>query len=141
MIDPEPICEALLDRVSEVAPVEFATRYKLGTEQLPQFPACIVGLEGANIRREHGRPATWTLSFDVGFIDRADGSSEAPETRLNEWLVNLQVAMEPDEGEKVLTLGGLVDHAWIVGSVDYVPPSLEFPWMQCWVQVEVLVVG
>lgn len=140
MLDPEPICAALFERVQNVDPVEFATRMKLGIEQLPAYPACIVGLDSANVRAEHRR-STWTLSFDVGFIDRADGSSEEPETRINEWLVNLQAALEPDDGETALTLGGLVEHARISGPIDITPPSTQFPWMACWVQVEVLAVG
>ena len=141
MVDLEPISEALLERVSGVAPVEYATRYKLGIEQLPQYPACIVGLNSASVRREHGQPAIWTVSYDVGFIDRAGNPDESPETQPNEWLVNLQEAMGPDEGEATLTLGGRCDHAWISGPVEFVPPSGQFPWVECWVQVEVLVVG
>ena len=141
MIDVEAIAAALLERVGTVEPVEYATRFKLGIDQLPQYPACMVGVNGATVRPSHGLPSQWTISFDIGFVDRADGTTEEPETRLSEWLVNLQAAMAPDEGAKVQNLDRLVEHAWISGPIDFVPPSAQFPWMECWVQVEVLAVG
>ncbi len=141
MIDPEAIANALLERVQGVEPVEYATRYKLGIDQLPQYPACIVGLDSASVQPSHGLGAKWTFSFDVGFIAREDGSTEHPETVLHQWLVNLQDALLPDDGESVLTLGGLCEHAWISGAVDFMPPDPGNPWMACWVTVEVLAVG
>jgi hypothetical protein len=139
-VNPEPIAEALFELVKDAGPVEYATRYRLGAEQLPVSPALVMGFAGASVRQEHNFPARWTLSFDIGFLARQDGSESSPESMLNEWIVALQEALAP-VGEPVLTLGGLVDHAWLVGEVDYVPPSSQDPWMQCWVSVEVVAIG
>ena len=141
MIDLDAIAAALFERVGNVSPVEFATRYKLGIEQLPQYPACIVGLDSANVTPSHGLPSQWRIAFDIAFVDRVEGPDEEPEARISEWLVNLQAALVPDEGARALTLGGLVEHAWISGPIDVVPPSSQFPWVECWVRIEVLAVG
>jgi len=141
VIDVDAIAAALLERVGNVEPVEYATRFKLGIDQLPQYPACMVGVNGASVRPSHGLPSQWTISFDIGFIDREDGSTEEPDARNSAWLVNLQAALAPDEGRKVQNLDGLVEHAWISGPIDFVKPSTSWPWSECWVQVEVLAVG
>lgn len=140
-MNPEPIAVALLERVAKCPSVKWATRYRVGIEKLMDYPAAIVGMDGANVRAEHGLPGVWTLNFSIGFIARADGSEESPESVLNTWLVELQAALAPDTGEETLTLGGLCDHAWISGAVEYAPPSSEFPWMECWTEVEVLAIG
>lgn len=140
-MNPEPIAAALLERISSCPSVKFSTRYRVGIEKLADYPAVILGMDGATVRAEHGLPATWTLNFSVGFITRGDGAEDSPESVLNSWLVQLQEAMAPDIGETTLTLDGLCEHAWISGAVEYSPPSSEFPWMECWAEIEVLAVG
>jgi hypothetical protein len=141
MADFEPVAAALLERLKDVGDVTYASRYRIGLDTLPDQPAVIVVMAGATVTPEHGRPSKWVGQFEVGYIARSDGGEETPESRLNAWLVELQAAMAPGEGEKVNTLGETCEHAWLSGSVEFVPPSRENPWMECWSTVEVLVVG
>jgi hypothetical protein len=139
-MDPEPIAEALFELVKAISPVAYATRYRLAAQQLPTQPALVMVFTGASVQAGHGLPSRWTMNFDIGLLAQADGTETSPESLMNEWLVNLQEALAPT-GEPTLTLEGLCEHAWISGEIDYVPPSSQDPWMQCWVPVEVLAVG
>ena len=132
----EPVAEALLGVVENLGDVAWSGRLRMGIEQLPDQPAVIVALTGATAQPEHNLPTTWTGTFRVAYMARADGSEESPETRLNAWLVLLQDALAANP-----TLDGTCEHAWITGEVDFVPPTTGEPWMECWASVEVQLIA
>ena len=56
----EPVAEALLAVVNAMDTVQYATRFKLGLEQMPEVPTCIVAMAGASVQSQHGLPSRWT---------------------------------------------------------------------------------
>lgn len=136
MVDIESIADALRDMVEAMPAVRHATRERLTPSTVPEYPVGMVLLDGASAEPEHGRPSRWRVSFDIGFIDRADGSEVSPEGKLNAFLADLDSALSAD-----ITLGGLCDHAWINGDIEYSPADPSNPIAMIWVAVEVLAIG
>jgi len=133
----EPVAVALLAVVDTLDTVQHTTRYKLGLEQLPDVPTCVVAMSGASVQSQHGLPSRWTGRYEVGYIAHSHHDRlGSPETFINAWLVEFQGAMASD-----VTLGGKCEHAWISGEVEVIPPTLDMPIMECWVSVEVLVLA
>jgi hypothetical protein len=139
--DFEPVAEALVRRLTDVGDAVMVARYRAALETLPDNPAVIVAMSDASVRPQHGGPALWTASFQIGYWARSDGGEESPESRLNAWLVALQDAMAPQADERMNTLEDTCEHAWLSGPVEFIPPTRDDPWMGCWATVEVLVVG
>jgi len=139
MLDVESIAEALFAQVSNMAGVRFATRSRYGFDQVPEFPALVLRLDGGDVQFvAHGMPYRYGLRFDVVVMDRNDGTETSPESSLNAIFLELQDALAPDDGEQVQTLGGLVEHCVLNGSFDYYPPTPEVPFAQAWFPVEIL---
>jgi hypothetical protein len=133
----EPVAAALLTLVDAMDTVQYASRFKLGLEQTPEVPTCIVALAGANVQAQHGLPSRWTGDFRVGFISHNHlDQTVSPEKEINAWLVELQTDMAAAP-----TLSGTCEHAWISGEVEVIPPTRDTPWMECWVSIEVLVIA
>lgn len=133
----EPCAAALLTLVDAMDTVQFASRFKLGLEQTPEVPTCIVALAGANVQSQHGLPSRWTADFRVGFISHNHHDrTVSPESAINAWLVELQgdITAAP-------TLSGTCEHSRISGEVEVIPPTRDTPWMECWVSIEVLVIA
>jgi hypothetical protein len=66
-------------------------------------------------------PAIWTLNIDLYvYVNTSDDPRAAPSTLLNPIIDALEAVMPPDE-EKAggpQTLGGLVSHCWIAGTIE-----------------------
>ena len=133
----EPVAEALLAVVTAMDTVQYATRFKLGLEQMPEVPTCIVAMAGASVQSQHGLPSRWTADYRVGFISHSHhNTAVSPESAINAWLVEFQTDMMAAR-----TLSGTCEHAWISGEVEVIPPTRDTPWMECWVSIEVLVLA
>jgi hypothetical protein len=66
-------------------------------------------------------PAKWTLNVDVYvYVNTSDDPKAAPSTLLNPILDALEEVMPPDEEAAggPQTLGGLVSHCWIAGTIE-----------------------
>jgi hypothetical protein len=133
----EPVAAALLTLVEAMDSVAQASRFRLGLEQLPEVPTCIVAMLGASVQAQHGLPSRWTGIYRVGFINHNHYDlTVSPESAINAWLVELQGDMAAAP-----TLSGTCEHAWIAGDVEIEPPTRDTPWAECWVSVEVLVLA
>jgi hypothetical protein len=65
-------------------------------------------------------PAIWTLNVDLYvYINTSDDPRVAPSTLLNPIIDALEAVMPPDESPGgPQTLGGLVSHCWIAGTIE-----------------------
>lgn len=69
-----------------------------------------------NVRRYH--PTPYRLSVDIVIYAQQDDQAATPAAVLNPLLDALQAAVAPSAASALQTLGGLVQHAWIEGTIE-----------------------
>lgn len=83
-----------------------------------QQPALYMAQKSEAAATTRGQPTRWTLSVDVYIYVRTDGG-QTPGPLLNALLDAVTAAIAPDNAiENVQTLGGIVEHCWIEGSIE-----------------------
>ncbi|MEY2864604.1 MAG: hypothetical protein RLY58_2311 [Pseudomonadota bacterium] len=123
MINRESIYAALFDRLSGIAGVVTASRKLKHWSDVPmqEQPAMFVAqgnqtaLPGDPSR---GLPTKWTLSADVYVYVNTQNSPDSPSTPMNTIIDAIEQRLKPDGMARTLTLGDLVDHCWIEGTIE-----------------------
>jgi len=132
MISHEPIMRALKKRLYENLP-EFNTisrRFRTPANvSPPEMPALfIVEPNEQRVRSIEGLPEIAMLEIDLYFyIDAGQDPNDEPISAMNVLLDKIADALKPDYPEpldQVCTLGGLVQHCWIEGTVEKDPGDL-----------------
>jgi hypothetical protein len=90
--------------------------------ELADFPAMMQVQTREAVKQTRGLPPKWTLEMDLYIYVRTEAQSDdsvIPSQLLNPILDAIDAALKPDDLKSgVCTLGGLVSHAWIEGSVE-----------------------
>ena len=69
--------------------------------------------------QQRGVPAKWTLNVDIYvYVNTGKDPKAAPSTLLNPILDAIEAVMSPCEPDGPQTLGGLVSHCWIAGTIE-----------------------
>jgi hypothetical protein len=131
-LDREAIFVALQERLTSLCPsIQFVTRQALNYEQAGTFrqPSLEILSHSQTPKERRGMPPVWTLATQLVVFVRSstvatptDGTTS--DTALNAIVTEIEAALETQPGEDPdtygTTLGGLVSHCWISGSVDFV---------------------
>ncbi len=88
--------------------------------QSSEQPALFQAQKHESAHRARGQPPKWTLALEIYVYAQAPDDVPSPSTVLNPLLDALEAALAPsgqDVATNVQTLGGLVSHCWISGTV------------------------
>jgi hypothetical protein len=116
----EPVAVALFAALKGLASVQTADRVlrHVGEMQPSELPALFLVPNGQDATRKTGLPKVWHLNFLVYVYTRRGDSKEAPDTKINAVLDDVEAALEPAPGVENQTLGGLCDWARIEGQIE-----------------------
>ncbi len=67
---------------------------------------------------------TWTVEIII-YISVGNDQTDTPDETVNDILDELDFTLKPGVGKEVQTLGGLVDHCYIMGDIICVPGDLD----------------
>lgn len=117
----EAIHAALFSLVSSVPGVTTASRTLKHWSDVPasQQPALFQAHKGEAVDAPaRGAPQRWTMRFDLYlYANTASDPNAAPSSVLNPLLDKIQAALAPGPSG-VQTLGDMVHHCWIAGSIE-----------------------
>jgi hypothetical protein len=118
----EPIHTALFAKLQGAAGFKTSSRrLKHWTDvSPPDCPALFLTLRSEQATQNPKVGVTvWDVTFDAYvYVDTDGDSTAAPATLMNPLLDAIEATLKPDNlGSRKLTLGGLVEHCWIEGSV------------------------
>lgn len=116
----EPIYAALFARLASSAGfVTTGRRLKHWNDvHASSQPALFMAQKTETPSQVRGIPARWELKVDVYLYVNTSGD-QAPGTLLNAVLDSVAEALAPNNPiENVQTLGGLVEHCWIEGTIE-----------------------
>lgn len=101
-------------------------RLKLWTEVAEQPALFLRNTRDDYAQRPTGIPARVTMNCEAWLYSNAGGNPDiAPAITLNYLVDALERALLPAGGQDAQTLGGLVQHCWIEGSVEMHPGDLD----------------
>ena len=121
MITREPIFSALFNLLAAIPGLTTISRRFRGPGQVPpeDHPALFMVQSNQVPTQKGGCPPIWDLSVDVVLYTYQTDETASSAPQLNALMDALEVALAPDEPfSNRLTLGGLVQHAWLEGPVD-----------------------
>lgn len=116
----EAIYSALFARLSSLPGVKTASRKLKLWNDVPagEQPAIFQAQKNEIGQARQGLPTLWTLSLDVYVYVKSPGKT-VPATVLNPLLDAITDALKPDNPiQNTQTLGGLVAHCWIEGTIE-----------------------
>jgi hypothetical protein len=90
---------------SDVAPVSQPALFQAHKNDTAEVPV-------------RGAPTKWNLRFDIYLYVNTAGKEMPPSQEMNPLLDAIDAALAPTAGTEVQTLGGLVHHCWISGSIE-----------------------
>ena len=97
---------------------EFSRRLKHWGDPFAS-PAMFMAQRHETPSQQRGLPSKWTLLADVYiYINMGESDTELPAIQLNPALDAIEAAVAPDSSSGFQTLGGLVSHAWINGTIE-----------------------
>lgn len=117
----EAIYGALFGLVARAAPFRTAgRRLRHWSDVGPaEQPAVFMVQTRETAARQRSLPTRWTLHADLYVYAHAPDELTAPASILNPLLDAIEAALEPDDAAtNRQSLGGLVEHAWIAGSIE-----------------------
>lgn len=117
----EAIYSALFAKLQSSASFATASRRLRHWDDVPaaEQPAIFQAQKREQVSTVPGQPPVWVLAVDVYLYARTGGGlNDSPATTLNPLLDALELALAPDPISNKQTLGGLVQHAWIDGSIE-----------------------
>lgn len=117
----EPIYAALYAKIAAATGFKTISRRLRHWDDVPQSdqPALFMAQKNETASTTPGMPSVWILSVDIYIYAHTQGDkSIAPGTILNPLLDAVVAAMAPEAVSGKQTLGGLVQHAWIDGSIE-----------------------
>lgn len=117
----ETIHAALFAKLSTAAGFATASRRLKHWNDTPaaEQPALFLSHKTESAEPRQGLPTLWTLDFDAYLYARAPDRATSPSSVLNPMLDAISGAIAPDNATmSAQTLGGLVAHCWIEGSVE-----------------------
>jgi hypothetical protein len=128
-LDQERIYAALHERLKEKLEGNgfvAVTRERVDASRLKVQPVLQVVEIGGVSTPVRNLPAVWTLQADAVIYARPEKISPAPGAEISQLVRLVEAALERDPEEspgasgetRWTTLGGLVQHAWIAGSVE-----------------------
>ncbi len=117
---------ALLARLSVALPNYWATRDFVSAAQCNRWPALLVhAIEETAIQSDNGNAGIiWLLQANVLLYVEREGSGQPFETTLHALIDAVVAALKAQGGEMTFgdapwtTLGGLVERAWVQGTVE-----------------------
>lgn len=116
----EAIYSALFAKLAKVSGFKSASRRLKHWSDVPasEQPALFQAQKPEVAQRVAGLPTKWTLAVDV-YLYVKTPAPVAPSTVMNPLLDAIEAIFEPDNPIKqTFTLGGLVHHCWIEGSIE-----------------------
>ncbi len=116
----EPVYQALFLRLATLPGlVTTSRRLKHWSDVAPaQQPALFQVQAAESPQQTEGRPPVWRARVDVYLYVHAGADPDAvPATTLNRLVDAIEQALTPASGEASQTLGGLVEHCWISGTI------------------------
>lgn len=121
MINREPIYTALYELFRPIKNFRTVSRrMKLWTELQPgQMPALFMVQGNAEAQQKGGLPTLWVLDVSLILYTYQADENASPMPAMNDLLDGVEAALAPDDPiSNRLTLGGLVSHVWIEGTVE-----------------------
>ncbi|MEP7299160.1 MAG: hypothetical protein ABI702_23500 [Burkholderiales bacterium] len=121
MITREPIYAALFAKLSAAAKfktVDRVLRHWVDVTASEQ-PALFQSQRFEDAATIPGQPTVWMLRLDIYLYAHTGGDKKvSPGALLNPLIDAVEAALAPDVVTGKCRLGGLVEHAWIEGSID-----------------------
>lgn len=119
----EPIYEALFALLSGAAAFATASRRLRHWSAVASVeqPALFQVQRKETAKAEEGSPTMWRAELDIYVYCQAPDDETAPATVLNPLLDALEAALAPQGADRAAgtqTLGGLVKHCWIGGTIE-----------------------
>jgi hypothetical protein len=117
----EPIYAALYARIAAAAGFKTISRRLRHWDDVPQGdqPAMFMAQKSESVSTTPGLPSVSVMAVDVYIYAHTQGDKTiAPGTILNPLLDAVVGALAPDPITNKCTLGGLVQHAWIDGTIE-----------------------
>ena len=117
----EQIYSALFAKLQAVAGFTTVSRRLKLWDDVPQSeqPALFMAQKRESATGEPGLNRVWTFEVDVYLYARTcDDKEESPATTINPLVDAVIAALAPDPITNKQTLGGLVQHAWIEGTIE-----------------------
>lgn len=127
----EAIHQALFNLVSSVTwtatDAQLATEFALSSRKLKHWsdvspstqPALFQSHKNEMVMRGgKGMPEKRTMSFDLYIYVNTSSTEYSPSAVMNPIIDAIDAALEPTGASDVQTLGGLVSHCWISGTIE-----------------------
>jgi hypothetical protein len=119
----EPIYEALFALLAAAAPFATAGRRLRHWSDVAasEQPALFQVQRKETAKPQEGSPTVWRADVDIYVYCQAPDDETAPATVLNPLLDALEAALAPQGADALAgaqTLGGLVKHCWIGGTIE-----------------------
>lgn len=117
----EPIYKALFDRINEINGISTCSRILQHWDDVsPNMqPALFLAQDSQGVGQVTGFPSKYVLGAKLWIYTHRDTNGEVPATQINNILDAVDAALAPDpQTLNKQTLGGLVEHCWIDGSID-----------------------
>lgn len=121
LLSREPIYQAIFDLAAASAGYVTASRkWRHWTNVAPaDQPALFQVQTGENrLNVQRYLPSPYRLSVDLFIYAQQDDQDASPAVVINPLLDALQAALAPATAKALQTLGGLVQHAWIEGTIE-----------------------
>ena len=115
----EPIFAALFAKLAATPGLSTSSRIlkHFSDVLIPDQPALFLSEVSQTVERSRGLPKKWIFLCNVYVYVRRAGMDQISSTNINNILDAIEAALEPPAGTDVQTLGGLVEHCWIEGTV------------------------
>src|SRR5574343_1112736 len=117
----EAIYSALYARLQTVTAIKKFSRRLKGWSDVPaaEQPALFMVQADEQPDNNEGRPTIWTLNVDVYvYTNIGKDTTGTPSVQMNSLLDAIEAAVASDLPGFPQTLGGLVSHCWISGSIE-----------------------
>ena len=121
MINREPIYAALFAKLQNLPGIVTASRRLKHYADVPptQQPAIFMIQRTEAAEQVKNLPAKWRLHADViVYVNTGEDPNGVPAQLLNPIIDAIETALDPDSINGSQTLGGLVSHCWISGSIE-----------------------
>lgn len=116
----EPIYAALFNLVKASTVFTTASRRLKHWSDVPPAdqPALFMAQRPESVQTVPGMPSVHVLSVDLYLYANTQDVNDAPAQILNTLLDAVEASLAPDKITNKCRLGGLVEHAWIEGSIE-----------------------
>lgn len=117
----ETIYKALFDKLAAIESLNTASRILAHWDDVPASmqPALYMAQDTQLAEQVTGFPTKYTLNAKIWIYTHRDTSNTIPSTQINNILDAIDEALRPDPSPtNKQTLGGLVHHCWINGSIE-----------------------